>query len=274
MRDARAKRRGRARLRVRVLTSHCASSARAPAVGHSRRRAPARSQLPHHAWRHKVSPLQRRPNYETLPSRERRQSPGPADRSRCASREMAPMPSSAGPRSRSAAPFAAWDRQNFARETDYRAGDTWHGKFSGAMPMLATMAQRLSRLQKLERTSPRLVSAYAWSCWGYSLTGLWLLYCLPSMPGTCQSTVIMPTRAFALTLVLQARRAGCAASPSAPMPFYIPLRAFSDWISPARVCRRDRAHTRTTRSPRSAGPSLVVTPLGRGSTAPSRGSTS
>lgn len=159
------------------------------------------------------------------------------------------------------------------KRTD-RAGDTWHGKFSGAMPMLATMAQRLSRLQKLERTSPRLVSAYAWSCWGYSLTGLWLLYCLPSMPGTCQSTVIMPTRAFALTLVLQARRAGCAASPPAPMPFYIPLRAFSGWISPARVCRRDRAHTRTTRSPRSAGPSLVVTPLGRGSTAPSRGSTS
>ena len=106
-----------------------------------------------------------------------------------------------------------------SREKRTYRGDTWLGKFSGAMPMLATMAQRLSRLQKLERTSPRLVSAYAWSCWGYSLTGLWLLYCLPSMPGTCQSTVIMPTRAFALTLVLQARRAGCAASPSAPHRF-------------------------------------------------------
>ena len=160
-----------------------------------------------------------------------------------------------------------------SREKRTYRGDTWLGKFSGAMPMLATMAQRLSRLQKLERTSPRLVSAYAWSCWGYSLTGLWLLYCLPSMLDTCQSTVIMPTRAFALTLVLQARRAGCAASPSASPALHITV--YFQCLDLARtVWRRDRAHTRTTRSPRSAGPSLAVTPLGRGSTAPSRGSTS
>ncbi len=134
-----------------------------------------------------------------------------------------------------------------------------------AMPMLATMAQRLARLQKLEKSSPRLVSAYSWSCWAYSLTGAMLLLCLPSMPDTCMSTLICSTRAFALTLVLQARTCVC-------VPCLIARRRHGPAATPY-ASRRGRAPTPTMRSQPLAGLCRAAGGRGRGSTGAWRGST-
>lgn len=62
---------------------------------------------------------------------------------------------------------------------------------------------RTRLLQKLSHTMPLRLSLYKSSCWAYSLTGLYLLLSLPSMPPLCHQSGMLPSWAFGGLLVVQ-----------------------------------------------------------------------